>query len=265
MCHPVPPLNSITAGDCRLLIPRLPDGSIDLVVTSPPYAEQRKDQYPSVPASIYPEFTLEWMGKLWRKLTPRGSVLIVIDPHVKNGMIADYVLRTQLALMEFGWTQHVPQIWYKSDRQPLGHRWWPRHCYEQILWFSKGPDPYCDPWDCGKPSDHLSVRRNRQSKWTPGGKPKKSGIARTTDVICVPMGKNRGGAGHPAQYPVALVEPLIRTFSPPDGTILDPFAGSGSTCVAAAKLGRPFYGFEIVPDFCDEARKRLDEANVLTG
>ena len=89
-------------GDCLDLIPTLEDGSVSLVVTSPPYAEQRAGHYAGIPEEDYPDFTVQWMDALRPKLTRDGSVLIVIRPHLRGGVISDYVLRTRLALRESG-------------------------------------------------------------------------------------------------------------------------------------------------------------------
>jgi DNA modification methylase len=249
--------NTVVQGDCLDLLPLLPDRSIHLTLTSPVYAEQRKGVYRSVPEKMYAEFTLRWMMALWNKLRDDGSVLIVLDPLVDSGEMAEYVLQTQFALRDFGWKQHRTQVWYKPDAMPLGHKWWPRHAYENILWFSKSTKPYCDPWACGSPSDKLAVNGYAWSDWSPGGKPAKDGIARTTDVIVVPVGTNDKEVDHPAQFPVLLAEKLIQTFCPPDGIVIDPFAGSGSTLVAAKSLGRAFYGFDIEAKYVELARQRL--------
>ena len=89
-------------------------------LTSPPFAEQRKNQYKSVSEKDYPAWTVEWMGLLWDKLTSDGSVLIVIRPHISNGMLSDYVLRTRLALRDDGWTECEELIWLKPGSPPLG-------------------------------------------------------------------------------------------------------------------------------------------------
>ena len=254
------PVNSVTEGDCREMISRLPSGSINFCLTSPPYAEQRKGKYPSVPEREYSQYTVRWMAELWDKLTEDGSVMIIIDPHVKAGVMSNYVRRTEEALCQFGWVQHQTQIWHKPDRAPLGHKGWPRHCWESILWFGKSEKSFCDPLACGQPSDRLAIEKVRHSNWTPGGKSKRSGIARVPDVWDVPVGGNEKGIDHPAMFPVELAEQLIRTYCPPNGTVLDPFAGSGSTLVAAQKLGCDYYGFDIVADYCQIARKRLGAA-----
>ena len=257
---PTPAINALTQGDCRNLIAALPDDSIHLCVTSPPYAEQRKNEYPSISEKDYPEFTVQWMSRLRDKLTHDGSVLIVIDPRVRKGMVSDYVRRTIDALRGDGWFEHRRMIWLKPDGIPMGHKGWPRHCYEDILWLSKSPRPFCDPKACGRFSKKLGVNSYSWSKWTNGDGPRKEGIARMSDVFAAAIGANEKGIKHPARFPVTLAEQLIATFCPPEGTVLDPFCGSGTTVVAAKKLRRDFYGFEIVGKFCEIARKRLSGA-----
>ena len=258
---PVEPmiLNSVVEGDCREVIPRLPDNEIALGIVSPPYAEQRNGLYPGVPEAEYPEFTVDWMAKLWPKLTDNGSVLIVIDPHIKNGVLSDYVLRTQLALRNFGWKQHMPFIWLKKDRCPLGRNGWPRHAYEQILWFSKSAKPYCNPKASGEETVVTSPRV-RHSPSSLGGKFVK-GVKRISDVIDIPVGFTPKGIDHPAMFPVELAEYLIRHFCPPGGTVFDGFAGSGNSLLAATRLGHPFYGCDVMPKFVKLAQKRLAQVD----
>lgn len=253
-----PAINSVMQGDCRDVIPRLPDNSIGLGLVSPPYAQQRDGQYPGVPEEEYPAFTVDWMTKLWPKLTDDGSVLIVIDPHVENGVLADYVLRTQLALRDAGWKQHMTLMWLKENRCPLGHVGWPRHAYEQILWFSKTAKPFCNPKSGGKETD-IARPRYRYSSWSNGGEAER-GIKRISDVIDVPVGLTLKGVDHPAMFPVELAEFLIRHFCRTAGTVWDGFTGSGNSLLAAARLGHPFYGCDITPKYVELAQKRLVEA-----
>lgn len=255
-------MNTIVEGDCREVIPRIPDNSIGLGICSPPYAEQREGIYPGVPEKAYPAFTVEWMSKLWPKLTEDGSVMIVIDPHVENGVLADYVLRTQIDLRDAGWKQHMPLVWLKEDRCPLGHRGWLRHAYEQVLWFSKTAKPFCDP-KAGGVEQMVSSPRYRHSRWSPGGKSAR-GVKRASDVIDVPVGLTPKGVDHPAMFPVELAETLIRHFCPPGGTVWDGFAGSGNTLIAATRLGHPYFGCDIVPKYVEMARKRLAETSLVT-
>ncbi|PHQ34769.1 site-specific DNA-methyltransferase [Rhodopirellula bahusiensis] len=267
--QPAPKVNSVEVGNCCELISRLPDESVNLAVTSPPYADQRKRMYPGIPEKEYPDFTVEWMGKLWSKLADDGSVMIVIRPHLKKGVISDYVLRTRLALRDYGWKECEELIWFKPDGgNATGSNRRPRRSFEHILWFSKTHDPYIDTKACGKWSDRIGFEGKNRFGMGPN-KPHhkghltelKSGNSRSADVIDVPVAKVTRGVMHPAMFPIPLAEHLIKTFSPEGGTVLDPFAGSGSTLLAAKQLGCQFYGFDIMPQFVELARKRLNDSN----
>ena len=112
-------LNKIYYEDCLEGIKQLDNNSVSLVITSPPYAMQRKFQYGGINEKDYPEWTLKWMEELRPKLQDDASVCINIRPHIKNGEISDYVLRTRLALRQHGWKQCEELIWYKPDSPPM--------------------------------------------------------------------------------------------------------------------------------------------------
>lgn len=266
---PKPPLqiNTVVHGDCAKMIPRLPDKSVNLALCSPPYSEQRKGMYPGVSEHAYPGFTVNWMEKLSAKLADDGSVLIVIRPHLKKGVISDYVLRTRLALREAGWHECEELIWYKPDGGGcLGSNRRPRRAYESILWFSKTHNPFIDTKACGGWSDNISPRgstrfgKGANRPIHTGQNPEiKSGPTKMADVISVPISGISNGVMHPAMFPMPLAEKLIKTFCPENGTVLDCFAGSGTTLLAAQATGRNFYGIDVMKEYVDMARRRLDD------
>jgi hypothetical protein len=120
-------------GDCLDLIPTIGNGSVSSVVTSPPYADQRAGHYQGVSEEDYPDFTVEWMTALAPKMTADGSVFLVIRPHVRGGVLSDYVLRTRLALREVGWHECEELIWLKPDAPPLGSLKRPRRTWERFF------------------------------------------------------------------------------------------------------------------------------------
>ena len=255
-------------GDCLDVIPTLEDGAISLVVTSPPYAEQRAGHYEGIPEEDYPEFTVQWMTTLAPKMTPDGSVLIVIRPHLRDGVISDYVLRTRLALRESGWHECEELIWYKPDAPPLGSTLRPRRAWESILWFSRCAQPYADLKACGRESHRLGFES--APKFSEGGISTKtgwhpriesvgiaSGTARITDVLIASVGNTEPGLDHPAVFPLTLAEQLIKTFSQSDDLVLDPFAGSGQTLLAAKGCGRRYLGIEREEKYVRIALGRL--------
>ena len=146
----------------ELLMTRaLPPKSVHAVITSPPYANQRRRQYGGIAEADYPEWTVRWMSEVRRVLADDGNVAIVIRPHVRKGEISDYVLRTRLAIREAGWHEIEELIWIKPSAAPLGHAGRPRRSWESVLWFSTSRHPYCDPVANGSQSSRIGSRTKK--------------------------------------------------------------------------------------------------------
>jgi site-specific DNA-methyltransferase (adenine-specific)/site-specific DNA-methyltransferase (cytosine-N4-specific) len=204
------------------------------------------------------------MSALAPKMTKDGSVLIIIRPHLHNGVLSDYVLRTRLALREAGWHECEELIWLKPDAPPLGSLERPRRTWESILWYSKSPKPYCDLKACGKESDRVGFDGSLRfgvgdGKPLNGGQAAgcASGVARISDVILAPIGGNEPSLEHPAVFPLALADQLIRTFSQEGDLVLDPFCGSAQTLLAAKECGRRYLGIEREERYVKIALERL--------
>ena len=256
----------ILHGDCLDLIPQIADNSVQLVLTSPPYAEQRKGHYKGVSESKFPEWVVRWMEPIGDKLTDDGSVLIVIRPHLKNGVLSDYVLQTRLALREDGWFENEELIWLKPDAAPLGSTKRPRRAWESVLWFSKTSQPYCNTFACGRDSNRIGFDASVRfgiGKGVPVHSGQNyeigNGKARCNDVFVAPVGGNPAWNDHPAVFPESLAEQLIMTFSREGDLVVDPFVGSGTTCASAKKLRRDFRGFDISKKYVKLALKRLSD------
>lgn len=251
-------MQKIICGDCFNTLPEHP---IDLVVTSPPYAQQRASQYGGIPEEDYPAWTVKWMQAVRPLLKITGSVAIVIRPHIRQHVISDYVLKTRLALREDGWDEAEELIWTKPDAPPMGHIKRPRRSWESILWFAKDASKvFCDPKANGNISKRIGMETTKGvGDWKAGVCKAKEGIARCRDYVEVGTGqvdKSKENT-HPAQYPQALVEWIIRLLCPANGHVLDLFMGSGTTLVACAKLGINVTGIEINKEYCEIARRRL--------
>jgi len=264
-------LNQIIHGDLFDILPSIPDQTINAVITSPPYAMQRRSFYGGVTEADYAAWSVRWMQAIKPKLTHDGNVAIVIRPHVHNGGISDYVLRTRLALRDDKWNEVEELIWIKPTSAPMGHTGRPRRAWESILWFAKSRQPYCEPRPAtiAKMSDRIGMHDCKAK--TVGlikGNQRGgiySGIARVRDYIeCGTGDMIRESTPHPAQYPVKLADWLIRMLSPPGGMVADPFSGSGTTLVAARQAGRQFVGMEIQQEYCDIAAQRLGQPCVVT-
>lgn len=236
---------------------------VDVLVTSPPYADQRKNQYGGIPEKDYPSWTVEWMEAVKDILKPNGSVFINIRPHIQKGIISDYVLETRLALREAGWKECEEIIWYKPDSPPLGSTKRPRRAWESILWFSLTNDPYCDPKANGTVSDRIGFENGKfehggDSHIHAGQNNATQGVARCRDVIIAGTGKVEKGYKHPAMFPPEIPEYCIKMCSLENGVVLDPFMGSGTTARVAKRLNRQFIGFEVNPEYAAMANQSID-------
>ena len=248
-------------------LPLLAPGSIDAVVTSPPYAMQRKSTYGGVPEKDYPDWTVAWMDALRPALKDDGSVIINISPHVKNGELSDYVLRARLALREAGWVELGELIWHKTNAMPTGSPSRPRRAWESLLWFGKHGRAWSDAKAAGTPAKRrvnaARYGQHTRHEWghSYSGSGKDVAVSRVSDVLSMSTGRET--TGHPAPFPWQLAEWCAKLICPPSGTLLDPFAGSGSTAVAALRNGfqsvaierEPEYAQMVVDRYCAELDK----------
>jgi DNA modification methylase len=221
---------------------------------------QRKATYGGVPEAEYPAWTVAWMGEARRLLKPDGSVIINIRPHIRNGQISDYTLRTRLALREDGWCEVDELIWHKRQAMPTGSARKPRRSWESLHWFAKHGRPFSDAKAIGRPTRWATQMHQGQAQklgWAHGhlGGNVTPAVARGTDMVST--GNSRERTGHPAQFPTELAEWVGKLICPQGGTILDPFSGSASTGVAAIRNGWDYIGIEAMPEYAAMSRKRL--------
>jgi DNA modification methylase len=266
---------AIHHGDCIEVMRDLAPESIDAVITSPPYAMQRKATYGGVPESDYPDWTVAWMREARRILRPDGSVIINIRPHIRGGILSDYVLRTRLALREDGWAELPELIWHKTTAPPTGAPNRPRRTWESLLWFAHHGRAWADPKANGLPTTEHTRKYGstkltgaaERNGWdhTLSSKPASFGdVSRCTDVVQAATTDVRWerhpGFDHPAPFPIRVAEWGIRLTCPTGGTVLDPFNGSGSTGVAAIRNGYSYVGIDAVPEYVAMSRARLEES-----
>lgn len=252
-------------GDLIDVMRCLPAKSVDAIVTSPPYAMQRAGTYGGVAEADYPAWTVAWMAEARRLLKPDASVIINIRPHIKNGQISDYVLRTRLALRDSGWNECEELIWYKKSSMPVGSTSRPRRSWESLLWYAKHGKPWSDPKAHGVAAKHPDQKMrdsvaNREG-WghAAGTGGEFSAISRVSDVADICRVNQRQEFSHPAPYPWQLAEWCGKLICPPGGTILDPFSGSGSTGVAAIRNGWHYIGIDAVEEYVTQSAARLEK------
>lgn len=243
-------------GDALHVLPQL-KSPIQAVITSPPYADQRKKLYSGIPEAEYPAWTVRWMKAIAPLLEDDGSVFINIREHVRDGQISDYVHKTRLAVRDAGWIECDELIWIKPDSPPVGHVGRPRRSWERILWFSKNQRPACHAMrDRSGRVGFASSPDGGTSQWRHGVKKAEvRNKVRFPDYCSVGVSCN-AKTNHPATYPIQLAEWMIGLLARPGDTVCDPFLGSGSTALACIGLGVGCIGIEKDEAYFAEASGR---------
>jgi site-specific DNA-methyltransferase (adenine-specific) len=263
-------LNQIIEGDCRTVLPTLPTESIDLVVTSPPYADQRKQTYGGIHADQYVEWFLPIGAELFRVLTPTGSFVLNIKERVVSGERHTYVLELIIALRKQGWLWTEEYIWHKKNCHPGK---WPnrfRDAWERCLHFTKSKTfamhqdevrvPMGD-WRHARLKNLSDIDKRRDDSKVKSGFGKKISnwigreLAYPSNVLH--LATECGNKNHSAAFPLELPGWFIKLFTKPGDVVLDPFAGAGTTLVAARELDRAFVGIELSAEYVALARQRL--------
>ena len=265
-------INKILLGDAAEALKQLPDASVDLIVTSPPYADQRAATYGGVKADHYVEWFLPISSELYRVLKPEGSFILNIKERVVSGERHTYVLELIIALRQQGWLWTEEYIWHKRNCYPGK---WPnrfRDAWERCLHFTKQKQfamyqqevmvPMGDWKDSRlKKLSETDQRRDNSRVLSGFGKNISNWIGREmaypTNVIH--LATECGNRSHSAAFPVELPSWFIKLFTQPGDIVLDPFMGSGSSAIAAQSLDRRFVGVELNPEYVAIAEKRLAE------
>ena len=262
--------NHVLTGDCREWLRVLPDASVDLVVTSPPYADARTRTYGGVHPDGYVAWFLPIAAELRRVLKPTGSFVLNIKERVVAGERHTYVLELILALREQGWLWTEEYAWHKKNCYPGK---WPnrfRDAWERCLHFTRAKRfkmfqdavrvPMGD-WANSRLRKLSATDRQRDPSRVGSGFGKNVSnwlgreLAYPTNVLH--LATECANRAHSAAFPQALPEWFIRLFTEPGDLVLDPFLGSGSTALAAQKLGRAWCGIELHPEHAAQAEAAL--------
>jgi len=265
------PLDTIICGDCEEILQSFPDNCIDLIVTSPPYADQRKKTYGGLHPDQYVHWFLPKSKEFLRVLNPEGSFILNIKERVVDGERHTFVLELILELRKQGWFWTEEFIWSKKNCYPGK---WPnrfRDSWERCLQFNKTKKfrmfqdavkvPVGD-WSKARLKNLNQTDLTRDESNTKSGFGKKIAnwvgreMVYPTNVLNIAT--ECGDKKHSAVFPEALPEWFIKLFTAKGDVVLDPFMGSGSTAVASRKNNRHFIGIDMQREYCELAKERVD-------
>ncbi len=259
-------LLNLLEGDCLLRLVDIPDQSVNLVVTFPPYAEQRKGKYDGVDPERYIEWFVPIANQIKRILSPSGSFFLNIKANCDNGERLLYVYELILALRnKVGFKFIDEYIWYKSA-SPRRKSYRLKDAWEPIFHFSNGKN-YINHDAIKIHSDSTFGEKRGYSSYNDktgniGGYheicKQVPGFTDPDNILYFPTSLLvKDVFPHPAKFPRELVDFLIRGFCPEGGTVCDPFCGSGTTALAALIRDRKCIAIEKEAKFCDMIKERV--------
>ncbi len=244
-------------------------GTVALIVTSPPYANQRADTYGGIDPGEYGRWFLERAAEFANVLAPDGSLVVNIKKHCEAGGRHPDVDRLKLAMRDAGWRLVDRYVWSKSNPVPGAWNERLRDGFEDLYHFALGETRIKFRSARVKvPAAESTVRHleagPRLAELDRKEYPSGVGIrhANTYRTLVDPSNVVRlpvvGAAmGHPAAFPESLLAFFVKLLTDPGDLVLDPFVGSGASLAAAQALGRRAIGIEIRGDYASLACRRL--------
>jgi len=271
-------INQYLIGDCEKILRSVPDNSVDLIVTSPPYADSRKNTYGGIPPEKYVSWFLPKSKEFLRVLKPNGTFILNIKERVEGGERHPYVLDLTLELRKQGWLWTEEFIWHKKNTHPGK---WPnrfRDAWERCLQFNKTKNfkmfqdevmiPIGD-WSKARLRNLSKTDLSRATSNSGSGFGKKIanwiGKTKVYPSNVLYLATECGNQNHSAVFPVELPAWFIRLFTRNGDFVLDPFAGSGTTAVACRRLGRNYLMIDIAPGYKKIAEERLSHETNKTN
>lgn len=251
-------------GDCLKLLNELPNESVDLIVTSPPYCMKKAYEDPRDDIQTFKELHSKIFDELYRVLKIGGSICWQIGYHVTNAnvipldflvydiftsknneLVSPLILRNRI-------------IWTFGHGLNSTQRFSGRH--ETILWFTKGQNYEFDIDSVRVPQKYPGKRYYKgKHKGELSGNPLGKNPSDVWDIPNV-KANHIEKTMHPCQFPTVIPQRLIKALTKKDSLVLDPFMGSGTTAIASLIEERRFIGAEIKQEYYDIAMDRINKA-----
>jgi site-specific DNA-methyltransferase (adenine-specific) len=249
-------------GDCRKQLAKLSDNSVDLIVTSPPYADQRNGTYGGIHPDKYVEWFLPISEELLRVLNPTGTFILNIKEKVVEGERSTYVMELILEMRKQGWLWTEEFIWHKKNSFPGK---WPnrfRDSWERLLQFNKDKKfamyqeevmvPMGD-WAKSRLKNLSATDKRRDNSKVGSGFGKNISNWVNRDKAypsnVLHLATECNNKNHSAAFPEELPEWFIKLFTKEKDVVLDPFMGSGTTIMVANRMKRNSIGIDIIPEY----------------
>lgn len=264
------PVDQIICGDCEEVIKSFPDNSIDLIITSPPYADNRKRTYGGIKVDNYVSWFLPKTKEFLRVLKPAGTFILNIKEKTVDSERSTYVLEMILEMRRQGWLWTEEFIWHKKNCFPGK---WPnrfRDAWERCLQFNKQKhfNMYQDAvkvpigdWANTRLRNLSETDKIRdEAKNNSGfGKRIENWVGKETvyPTNVLHLATECSNKNHSAAFPYALPEWFIRLFTQEGDIVLDPFIGSGTSAQAAKDMLRHYIGIDKEEEYCKLSRENL--------
>ena len=266
-------LGLVNHGDCLDVMRRMPADFVDLIVTSPPYADARSHTYGGIRPDDYVQWFVERAAEMHRVLKPTGSFVLNIKEKAVDGERHTYVLELILALKRevgFRWVEEY--IWHKTTSAPGKWKYRFRDAWERLLHFSKSADVKMNQQDVRVPVGDWT--RTRLRKLSANDRERRESGTRSQVGRRISAWSGRKlvfpsnvlhrppvchNTGHSAAFPEWMPEFFIRLFTDQDDVVLDPFLGSGTTFRVAQALGRHAVGIDSDRDCLDRFLESMQD------
>jgi len=283
-------LGSAYCGKAEDLLPRLPDESINLIFTSPPYALHFKKDYGNVDQDEYVDWFLGFAAEFRRVLKPDGSLVINLGGSWRPGHPVRSLCHFEVLIrLVREHSFHLAQefFWYNPAKLPAPAEWVTvrrirvKDAVEALWWLSKSTNPKADNRQVlTEYSEDMKrlLKRGYRPKERPSGHHITHKFTEQAGAIppnLLSLGNNDSNGyylkrcaeekikPHPARFPFRLPEFFIRFLTSENDIILDPFAGSCTTGEAAERLHRKWIGFELRADYLDGAHFRFEKGGLV--